>query len=93
MPAMAVDTHVFRVSKRLGLVGAKTSYERAHDILEGAVEPEQVYPLHMGLITHGRKVCKAPRPLCGQCLLAWGCPSSQVGLDGKTPRKRAAPPS
>ena len=79
MPAMAVDTHVYRVAKRLGLIGAKTSYEEAHDILERAVEPEQVYPLHMALITHGRRVCKAPRPLCRQCVLAYGCPSRYFG--------------
>ena len=79
MPAMAVDTHVYRVAKRLGLIGAKTSYEEAHDILERAEEPEQVYPLHMALITHGRRVCKAPRPLCRQCVLAYGCPSRYLG--------------
>ena len=78
-PAMAVDTHIFRVSKRLGLIGPKTNYERAHETLERAVDPEQVYPFHMALITHGRKVCKAPRPLCKQCVLAFGCPSSYLG--------------
>ena len=75
MPAMAVDTHIYRVAKRLGLIGPKTNYEQAHDILEQAVEPEQVFSFHMALITHGRRVCKAPRPLCGQCVLAYGCPS------------------
>ena len=79
MPAMAVDTHVYRVAKRLGLIGPKTSYEQAHEILEQAVEPEQIFPFHVGLITHGRRVCKAPRPLCGQCVLAYGCPSRYLG--------------
>ena len=79
MPAMAVDTHIYRVSKRLGLIGPKTNYEQAHDILEKAVEPEQVFPFHMALITHGRRVCKAPRPLCNQCVLAYGCPSRDLG--------------
>ena len=82
MPAMAVDTHVFRVSKRLGLIGPKTSYEDAHDILEGAVPPEQVYALHIALIMHGRRVCKAPRPLCHECILNYGCPSRHLGLGG-----------
>lgn len=81
MPAMAVDTHVFRVSKRLGLIGPKTSYEQAHEILEQAVEPEHVYPFHVVLITHGRRVCKAPRPLCHQCVLAYGCPSRDLGAN------------
>ena len=79
MPAMAVDTHVYRVSKRLGLIGPKTSYERAHEVLEQAVDPEHVYPFHVVLITHGRRVCKAPRPLCHQCVLAYGCPSRDLG--------------
>ena len=79
MPAMAVDTHIYRVSKRLGLIGPKTNYEQAHDILEQSVAPEQVFPFHMALITHGRRVCKAPRPLCHQCVLAHACPSSELG--------------
>ena len=79
MPAMAVDTHIYRVSKRLGLIGPKTSYDQAHDILEQAVEPEQIYPFHVVLITHGRRVCKAPRPMCHQCILADGCPSRNLG--------------
>ena len=81
MPAMAVDTHIFRVAKRLGLIEATTSYERSHDILERAVEPEQVYLFHMALITHGRKVCKAPRPLCQRCVLAEACPSRHLWAD------------
>ncbi len=78
MPAMAVDTHVYRVAKRLGLIGPKTDFEQAHEILEQAVEPEQIFPFHVGLITHGRRVCKAPRPLCGRCILAYGCPSQHL---------------
>ena len=79
MPAMAVDTHIYRVAKRLGLIGQKTGYEQAHEILENAVEPEQVFPFHVALITHGRRVCKAPKPLCQQCVLAYGCPSRDMG--------------
>ena len=79
MPAMAVDTHIYRVSKRLGLIGPKTSYEDAHDLLEQSVMPEQVFPFHVALITHGRRVCKAQRPLCPQCVLAHACPSRELG--------------
>ena len=81
MPAMAVDTHIFRVSRRLGLIGPKTSYEDAHTILERAVEPDQVYDFHVALITHGRRVCNAPKPLCNQCLLAYGCPSRIISSE------------
>lgn len=77
MPAMAVDTHVYRVSKRLGLIGDKTNVDQAHDILEAAVPPEDVYAFHVCLITHGRQVCKAPRPLCQSCVLADGCPTGR----------------
>ena len=75
MPAMAVDTHIERVVKRLGLVPLKTTVDKAQDMLEGMVEDHQVYPLHVALITHGRQVCKAPRPLCSRCVLGERCPS------------------
>ena len=86
-PAMAVDTHIYRVAKRLGLIGPKTNYEQAHQILEDSVEAENVFPFHMALITHGRKVCKAPRPLCHKCLLAYGCPSRGLGNKRQTGTK------
>ena len=77
MPAMAVDTHIYRVSKRLALIGPKVTADKAHDILEEAVEPDQVYPFHLAFITHGRQVCKAQRPLCGECVVAEACPSRE----------------
>ena len=80
MPAMAVDTHVHRVSKRLGLIGDKTSADQAHDLLEAMVEPQEVYRFHVYLITHGRQVCKAQRPLCEACPLADGCPTGRERL-------------
>jgi endonuclease-3 len=76
MPAMPVDTHIYRVSKRLGFIGAKTTAEQAHDILEATIDPEQVFAFHVYIITHGRKVCKARRPLCEECVLKEGCPSA-----------------
>ena len=95
MPAMAVDTHVHRVIKRLGLVGPKTDVDKSQELLEKMVEPQQVYPLHVTLITHGRRVCKALRPLCHQCVLAQSCPSrafyqqqeAQRAEDRKTTRR------
>ena len=80
MPAMAVDTHVHRVAKRLGLIGAKTTADQAHDLLEAMVAPEEVFPFHVYLITHGRQVCKAPRPLCDRCVLLDGCPTGRERL-------------
>jgi len=75
-PALPVDTHIYRVARRLGLIGAKTSPDQAHEVLESLVAPEEVYPFHMYLITHGRRICKAPRPLCHLCVLNQGCPSA-----------------
>ena len=77
-PALPVDTHVHRVAKRLGLVPEKTSAERAHELLEAMVTPEQVYPFHIQLIKHGRRTCTAQRPKCPQCPLRAGCPSAEL---------------
>ena len=77
MPAFPVDTHIHRVAKRLGLIGPRVSADEAHDLLEAAIAPERVFPLHVYLITHGRQVCKAQRPLCERCVLAAQCPSKE----------------
>ena len=80
-PAMAIDTHIFRVCQRLGLIGPKVNAEKAHDILEAAVAPEQVFEFHVAFINHGRQVCKAQRPLCPECVVAAGCPSRARYVD------------
>lgn len=68
-PAFPVDTHVHRVSKRLGLIGARISRERAQEIFEAMMPPETFYALHLNLIRHGREVCLARRPHCDRCAL------------------------
>jgi len=73
-PALPVDTHVFRVSKRLGLIDSRTSVEQAHIRLQSLVPPERVYEFHVLMIEHGRRVCKAQRPRCPECLLGDDCP-------------------
>ncbi|MXX92156.1 MAG: endonuclease III [Chloroflexi bacterium] len=78
MPAFPVDTHIHRVSKRLGLIEEKTTADAAHEIMERQVRPELRFQLHMQMITHGRQICKARRPLCGECPLSADCPSSTV---------------
>jgi endonuclease-3 len=72
-PAFPVDTHVYRVSKRLGLIPERTSAEKAHEVLEAMVEPEQRYAFHIDMIRHGRRVCKAQRPLCEVCVVREWC--------------------
>jgi endonuclease-3 len=87
MPAMAVDTHIHRVASRLALIGPKVTADEAHDVLEHAIAPERVFAFHVYLITHGRRVCKALRPLCGACVLASRCPSfSQLARPGDARR-------
>ena len=92
MPAMPVDTHIYRVSKRLGLIGEKVTADKAHDILEPMVASEDVFAFHMYLIRHGRQVCKAPRPRCDDCALAWGCPSRVRSGEKAKRRTRSGAP-
>ena len=76
MPAMPGDTHIYRVSKRLGLIGKKIDVDKAHDILENSVDPNKVFSFHVYLIQHGRTVCKARKPLCNECVLNDKCQSA-----------------
>ena len=72
-PAMPVDTHVLRVSKRLGLVQRKTDAQKAKTILEELVPENLVYQFHLNLIEHGRNICKATNPRCASCVLLENC--------------------
>ena len=74
-PALPVDTHVHRVSQRLGLIGPKVGALPAHDALEAQMTPDRFYPFHVLLIRHGRRVCHARAPRCGECVLADRCPA------------------
>ncbi len=73
MPAFPVDTHVHRVSRRLGLIGAKVSADQAHTIFEQIVPAEYAHTLHVNLIRHGRRICHAQRPACERCPLRLEC--------------------
>jgi endonuclease-3 len=72
-PAFPVDTHVFRVAKRLGLLDGVGTPEKAQAHFERVVPPARHSPLHLQIIQHGRRVCKARRPLCPQCALRRLC--------------------
>jgi endonuclease-3 len=67
--AFPVDTHVHRVTARLGWIPTGASAERAHQLLGRLVPADIRYDLHLGLVTHGRTVCKAQRPRCSACVL------------------------
>jgi len=75
-PSLPVDTHVHRVARRLGMIGASVSVEKAHGLLQEQVPPAKVYQFHLHMIEHGRRVCHARAPRCHECVLSGGCPSS-----------------
>jgi len=74
--AMPVDTHVHRVTRRLGIVPDKVSAERADRILHDLVPDGLRTPLHVAFIRLGREICKAPIPRCAQCPLKDLCPTA-----------------
>jgi endonuclease-3 len=73
-PGLPVDTHVFRVSVRLGLVDEKLGPEKAQALLEQSVPPQDHFAFHILLIRHGRHLCTARNPQCPSCPLLAGCP-------------------
>jgi len=73
MPFMPVDTHVNRVSRRLGLIPEDASTNDAEAILEKITPPDKYLSLHLNLIRHGRLICKARDPKHGQCRLQSIC--------------------
>ncbi len=68
-PALPVDTHVLRVSKRLGLIADNMTAEKAESELQAQLAEELYYPFHLLLIEHGRTLCVARNPRCEQCPL------------------------
>jgi endonuclease-3 len=84
-PAVPVDTHVHRVATRLAMLPARTPLDRAHDLLEEVLQPQEMYPFHVELIRHGRDTCRAPRPICGLCPLTDVCAYYALASRGKAP--------
>ena len=79
-PFFPVDTHVHRVSRRLGLVPDAADAARAQELLQAVVPARDVYDLHVLLIRHGRETCVARRPFCSRCPLSDLCP--RIGVVG-----------
>jgi endonuclease-3 len=73
MPLMAVDRHIERVAKRIGLVPLKATAEQAHDYLQALLPDGLVHEAHVNLITHGRETCDAQRPAHERCAIAYRC--------------------
>jgi len=75
-PIFPVDTHILRIAKRLGWARPKESAGAFQERMRGRIPRGWVYSLHINLIAHGRGVCKARSPKCGECVLVKLCPSA-----------------
>jgi endonuclease-3 len=73
MPAFPVDTHIHRVTKRIGLIGPRVSREQAQTDLAALVPRSEFYNFHINLIDHGRAVCQARKPRCPMCQISRYC--------------------
>lgn len=73
LPFFPTDTHIKRVSKRLGLVKENASYSEISEALKKLFAPDDFLLMHHLLILHGRVTCKARKPLCNTCVLSYCC--------------------
>jgi endonuclease-3 len=77
-PVIPVDTHIARVTKRLGIARSNANYETVRTSLEALIPPRKRVRLHLSVIEFGREVCRAPKPRCTICPVNKLCPSSTV---------------
>lgn len=82
-PALPVDTHVFRVARRLGFYGERTNAAAAQTLLEELVPARLQVEMHVGMIRLGRTICRAGRPSCHLCPLLDLCPTGAAVTDGQ----------
>ena len=73
-----LDTHIFRILRRVGLVPEKCSDARAHELLGRLVPAGKFYSFHVNLIRHGRKICRPREPLCERCPVVEYCDYGQA---------------
>ena len=85
--AMPVDTHVHRVTKRLGIIPSKASAERADRLLHDLIPDGLRTQLHVAFIRLGRQICKAPTPRCAACPLKDLCPTAPRYLPQRRQRR------
>jgi endonuclease-3 len=72
-PVFPMDTHIFRIARRLGLIPEKGSDEQAHRLMEQLIPQSKHYSLHINMILHGRRVCHPCNPECEKCCLIEHC--------------------
>lgn len=73
-PILPVDTHIMRISKRIGLVPQKAKYDEIREAIEAVIPEEKIFTIHVSLILFGRTFCKAVNPQCPTCPIAHLCP-------------------
>ena len=79
-PAFPVDTHIYRVTGRIGLRPDKMTVEQAHPLMESLLPPETYYAAHLNLIRLGREVCHARKPDCPNCPIRKLCDTGKATL-------------
>jgi endonuclease III len=89
-PAVPVDTHVYRVARRLGFLDGRTAPAAAHERMDELVPEELRIALHVGFIRLGRQICRPGRPRCEVCPLRKMCPTAPQVLSGRIPGGAAA---
>ena len=72
-PVFPIDTHIFRIARRLGLIPYKCSDEEAHSLMGEMIPTERYYETHINLIRLGRRICRPSDPLCEQCCVVDYC--------------------
>ncbi len=82
VPVFPVDTHILRIVKRLGIIPPAMSAEKAQATLNEMIPPDRMLGLHVGLIEHGRKVCKKRKPQCEHCAISRWCARRGVQASG-----------
>ena len=86
-----VDTHIHRIARRLGLVGAEATPEKTREQLTPWLVPGDRYEAHVLLIEHGRKTCRAINPRCGECALLGMCPYGRRRIGALKPLTAPVP--
>ena len=72
-PVFPIDTHIFRIARRLALIPERCSDEQAHEIMERMIPAGRYFEVHINMIRHGRRVCRPSDPLCDECPLVEYC--------------------
>lgn len=82
LPGFPVDTHITRLSKRFGWAAEKLPPDKIQEILEAELPKERFRGGHLNFLEHGRGICNARKPRCGECTMIRWCPFGRKELEG-----------